>query len=174
MGNGQLLHPRKASSSPSLGAESPRSDPGLIPSVTQHLCQAGLVISWDIPGGIPEESGWQKWGWNHTRQGLQSPGAALALLALLESSWHFLLHPAEWIWAIIYSQGLFEGVSGMWVTASGHSRNKSTFLCFLEQFGISLQVLTPVSICLQISGRNIVNEDTPKLLAGPEASIRDR
>lgn len=28
--------------------------------------------------------------------------------------------------------------------------------------------------CFQISGRNIVNEDIPKLLAGPEASIQDR
>lgn len=38
--------------------------------------------------------------------GLESPGAASDLLSLMEFSWHFLLHPAEWIWAIIYPQSV--------------------------------------------------------------------
>lgn len=41
-------------------------------------------------------------------------------------------------------------------------------------FEVAVKVLTSISICFQISGRNTVNEDVPKLLAGPEASIKDR
>lgn len=57
MANGQLLQPRKAQSSPSLGAGSPLADAGLIPrvvplSVGQHFCPAltfhdSLQGNWD-------------------------------------------------------------------------------------------------------------------------------
>lgn len=73
--------------------------------------------------------------------------------------------------------GFMKRVLGTWLTVDGHLSPHSQVpitACCLGWCDISLQVLTSISICFQISGRNIVNEDIPKLLAGPEASINDR